>query len=249
MLLWRWPFFSVLSNDGAEFGGSIYQKVSDKLETAVNLAWTAGSNSTRFGISAKYQLDKDASVSVSSSRAFERWWDGNRFSWSAVCFSLLRLKLITIALLALVTPRRSDQVRLPVSVFSHSSLSQQPFSVANNCFLSRCETHPFRPGWRQEHQRRWPQAGPWPGTGSLNSSMERDLGKIRNLALNVEPTPTSEGIVSEEMGSKTTVDFEHLTKIMVYFNYIAFYFVVESTQDYLDGTLFINGHCSVKRHN
>lgn len=63
-------FFPVLSNDGAEFGGSIYQKVSDKLETAVNLAWTAGSNSTRFGIAAKYQLDKDASVSVSSSRAF-----------------------------------------------------------------------------------------------------------------------------------------------------------------------------------
>lgn len=80
--------------------------------------------------------------------------------------------------------------------------------------------------------------------------MERDLGgKIRNLALNVEPTPTSEGIVSEEMGSKTAADFERLTKIVVYFNYIAFYFVVESTQDYLDGTLFINGHCSVKCHN
>ena len=54
------------SNDGAEFGGSIYQKVSNKLETAVNLAWTAGSNSTRFGIAAKYQLDKDASISVST---------------------------------------------------------------------------------------------------------------------------------------------------------------------------------------
>lgn len=53
------------SNDGSEFGGSIYQKVSDKLETAVNLAWTAGSNSTRFGIAAKYQLDKDATISVS----------------------------------------------------------------------------------------------------------------------------------------------------------------------------------------
>jgi len=53
------------SNDGAEFGGSIYQKVSDKLETAVNLAWTAGNNSTRFGIAAKYQLDKNSSISVS----------------------------------------------------------------------------------------------------------------------------------------------------------------------------------------
>lgn len=51
-------------NDGTEFGGSIYQKVNSNLETAVHLAWTAGSNNTRFGIGAKYQLDKDASLSV-----------------------------------------------------------------------------------------------------------------------------------------------------------------------------------------
>uniref|UniRef100_A0A8C7QM66 Non-selective voltage-gated ion channel VDAC2 n=1 Tax=Oncorhynchus mykiss TaxID=8022 RepID=A0A8C7QM66_ONCMY len=51
-------------NDGAQFGGSIYQKVSPVLETAVNLAWTAGSNSTNFGIAAKYQLDKSASISA-----------------------------------------------------------------------------------------------------------------------------------------------------------------------------------------
>uniref|UniRef100_A0A6Q2XBW8 Non-selective voltage-gated ion channel VDAC3 n=1 Tax=Esox lucius TaxID=8010 RepID=A0A6Q2XBW8_ESOLU len=51
-------------NDGTEFGGSIYQKVDDQLETAVTLAWTAGSNNTRFGIAAKYALDKDASLSV-----------------------------------------------------------------------------------------------------------------------------------------------------------------------------------------
>lgn len=56
---------SVISNDGAEFGGSVYQKVSDQLETAVTLAWTSGSNNTRFGVAAKYQLDKDASLSVS----------------------------------------------------------------------------------------------------------------------------------------------------------------------------------------
>uniref|UniRef100_A0A8C7MK73 Non-selective voltage-gated ion channel VDAC2 n=1 Tax=Oncorhynchus kisutch TaxID=8019 RepID=A0A8C7MK73_ONCKI len=54
-------------NDGVQFGGSIYQKVSPALETAVNLAWTAGSNSTSFGIAAKYQLDKSASISVSTS--------------------------------------------------------------------------------------------------------------------------------------------------------------------------------------
>lgn len=58
--------FSLLRNDGTEFGGSIYQKVNDKLETAVNLAWTAGNSNTRFGIAAKYQIDPDASFSVSS---------------------------------------------------------------------------------------------------------------------------------------------------------------------------------------
>lgn len=54
------------SNDGTEFAGSIYQKVNSNLETAVNLAWTAGSNNTRFGIGAKYQLDKDTSLNVST---------------------------------------------------------------------------------------------------------------------------------------------------------------------------------------
>ncbi|NXA06848.1 VDAC3 protein, partial [Sapayoa aenigma] len=49
-------------NDGTEFGGSIYQKVNNKVETSVNLAWTAGSNNTRFGIAAKYQLDEKTSV-------------------------------------------------------------------------------------------------------------------------------------------------------------------------------------------
>ncbi|NP_956511.1 voltage-dependent anion-selective channel protein 2-like isoform X1 [Danio rerio] len=56
-------------NDGAEFGGSVYQKVSDQLETAVTLAWTAGSNNTRFGVAAKYQLDKDASLSAKVNNA------------------------------------------------------------------------------------------------------------------------------------------------------------------------------------
>uniref|UniRef100_A0A8C2HCU8 Non-selective voltage-gated ion channel VDAC1 n=1 Tax=Cyprinus carpio TaxID=7962 RepID=A0A8C2HCU8_CYPCA len=51
-------------NDGTEFGGSIYQKVNDNLETAVNLAWTAGNSNTRFGIAAKYQIDADASFSA-----------------------------------------------------------------------------------------------------------------------------------------------------------------------------------------
>ncbi|CAC5409201.1 VDAC2 [Mytilus coruscus] len=51
-------------NDGAEFGASIYQRVSDDLEAGVSLNWAAGSNATRFGLGAKYVLDRDSSVSL-----------------------------------------------------------------------------------------------------------------------------------------------------------------------------------------
>ncbi|XP_055292324.1 voltage-dependent anion-selective channel protein 3-like [Moschus berezovskii] len=44
-------------NDGTEFGRSIYQKVNEKIEMSINLAWTASSNNTRFGTAAKYKLD------------------------------------------------------------------------------------------------------------------------------------------------------------------------------------------------
>jgi len=49
-------------NDGQEFGGALYQKVNPNLETGVQLAWTAGSNATRFGLGCKYQLDSDSCV-------------------------------------------------------------------------------------------------------------------------------------------------------------------------------------------
>lgn len=52
----------MFSNDGREFGGSIYQRCSDRLETGVQLSWASGNNATKFGIAAKYDLDKDASV-------------------------------------------------------------------------------------------------------------------------------------------------------------------------------------------
>ncbi|XP_023022754.2 voltage-dependent anion-selective channel isoform X2 [Leptinotarsa decemlineata] len=48
--------------DGQEFGGSIYQKISPKLESGIQLAWSAGSNNTKFGIGAKYDLDQDAAL-------------------------------------------------------------------------------------------------------------------------------------------------------------------------------------------
>ncbi|CAF2383941.1 unnamed protein product [Rotaria sp. Silwood2] len=49
-------------NDGNEVGGSVYQRVNDRLETGVQLAWTAGSNQTRFALASKYQLDSQTVV-------------------------------------------------------------------------------------------------------------------------------------------------------------------------------------------
>uniref|UniRef100_A0A5F4W451 Non-selective voltage-gated ion channel VDAC1 n=1 Tax=Callithrix jacchus TaxID=9483 RepID=A0A5F4W451_CALJA len=51
-------------NDGTEFGDSIYQKVSKKLETTVSLTWTAGISNRCFGIASKYQIDPDACLSA-----------------------------------------------------------------------------------------------------------------------------------------------------------------------------------------
>ena len=34
-------------NDGAEFGGSIYQKVNEKIEMSIHLVWTASSTDPR----------------------------------------------------------------------------------------------------------------------------------------------------------------------------------------------------------
>lgn len=57
MLSLHFSFPSLCSNDGQEFGGSLYQKVNDKLDAGVQLSWASGSNATKFGIGAKYNLD------------------------------------------------------------------------------------------------------------------------------------------------------------------------------------------------
>jgi len=49
-------------NDGQEFAGSVYHKVNNDLGCGVQLSWSAGSNNTKFGIGAQYNLDKDATV-------------------------------------------------------------------------------------------------------------------------------------------------------------------------------------------
>lgn len=52
------------SNDGAEFHGSVYQRVHSDLETGVQLDWTSGSNATKFGLAAKYTVDPDTNFRV-----------------------------------------------------------------------------------------------------------------------------------------------------------------------------------------
>lgn len=47
--------------DGHEFGGCMYQKVNDKLESGMTLSWTAGTNETRFGLGCTYKVDDDTS--------------------------------------------------------------------------------------------------------------------------------------------------------------------------------------------
>jgi len=69
-------------NDGSEFAGSVYQRVNTDLETGVMLNWTAGSNATKFGMAAKYTLDKDSSVRVSLPMLY-----------IADCFTTVKVKL------------------------------------------------------------------------------------------------------------------------------------------------------------
>jgi len=47
-------------NDGSEVGGSVYQRVSDKLELGCSLSWSAENNATRFALASKYVVDKNS---------------------------------------------------------------------------------------------------------------------------------------------------------------------------------------------
>merc|ERR1712071_290617 len=53
-------------NDGQEFGGAVFQKVNANLETGVQVAWTAGSNATRFGLGCEQKLKPGVTVTLST---------------------------------------------------------------------------------------------------------------------------------------------------------------------------------------
>jgi len=48
--------------NGTDFGGSVFQKLSPKLETGVTLGWSSAGSATKFGIGAKYALEDGAVV-------------------------------------------------------------------------------------------------------------------------------------------------------------------------------------------
>jgi len=47
--------------DGHEFGGCMYQKVNENLESGMTLTWAAGTNETKFGLGCNYKIDDDTS--------------------------------------------------------------------------------------------------------------------------------------------------------------------------------------------
>ncbi|KAL0611758.1 Voltage-dependent anion-selective channel protein 1 [Plecturocebus cupreus] len=54
----------VMGSLETKFGSSVYQKVNKKLETAVNLTWTAVNSNTYFRIAAKYPTDPEVCFSA-----------------------------------------------------------------------------------------------------------------------------------------------------------------------------------------
>jgi len=52
-------------NDGNEFSGSLFQKVSEKVDVGAQLSWS-GANSMRFGLAAKFCAHPDTTFRVSS---------------------------------------------------------------------------------------------------------------------------------------------------------------------------------------
>lgn len=82
------------------------------METAVQLAWTAGGNNTRFGIGAKYDLDQDAAIRAKVNNASqvglgyqqrlrdgEFWWIFKKYSAYTYTSVVLGITLTLSALI------------------------------------------------------------------------------------------------------------------------------------------------------
>jgi len=56
-------------NDGSEFVGSLYQKLSGNLETGVSLSWANGTNATSFALASKLAVDADTTIAAKVNNA------------------------------------------------------------------------------------------------------------------------------------------------------------------------------------
>ena len=45
-------------------GAGVYQRLSDRLETGVQLNWVGGTNETRFALASKYQVDNQTTLAA-----------------------------------------------------------------------------------------------------------------------------------------------------------------------------------------
>jgi voltage-dependent anion channel protein 2 len=54
--------FNVALKDNTQFTGSIFQQVSRKVETGIQVEWTKGSNDTTFAVATKYCPDRDTTI-------------------------------------------------------------------------------------------------------------------------------------------------------------------------------------------
>lgn len=74
-------------NDGAEVGGSIYQRLNNRLETGVQLSWSTGTNLTRFALASKYQLDPQTAIGVKVNNICQLGLSFQQMLRPGLCFS------------------------------------------------------------------------------------------------------------------------------------------------------------------
>lgn len=98
--------------------------MSDSLETAVNLAWTAGSNSTRFGIAAKYKLDSTSSISVSMALTKRVMLSRVYFQFLQIRVLLVQKKVVSQSLVAITLIIQAVIIQLTVFKFCDAACNQ-----------------------------------------------------------------------------------------------------------------------------
>ncbi|XP_066992475.1 voltage-dependent anion-selective channel [Anabrus simplex] len=86
-------------DNGQEFGGSIFHKVSSWLQTAIQIAWSSDGNETRFGIGCKYDIDRDSAVRAKVNNA----------SQIGIGYSQKLREGITVSLSALIDGKNFNQ--------------------------------------------------------------------------------------------------------------------------------------------